>query len=271
MIGIRSGRDFNLIDGMPRPPIGVEPSRRSVGAWQELRRHLIRKHNQLQFVLGETMSSYGEAASVFQLAFGLNAALPTVYFAYRRTHDALARKLAEEISKIDPSMTFGERELIVIRHYVRYGFPAMRSTRLLGLAVAVLFAMALLLSLFGLVLSAIDATGHLDNWMVVLFSAFALVACPAVGTLYGFLMSYSERQIILRWNRAAVEHFVEPIKKSLTMQELGDKMKNLTQEFKTMAAELNYTTAQKERRMAWWALTQKWRNFFENRWKVFRR
>lgn len=209
------------------------------------------------------MSSYGEAASVFQLAFGLNAALPTVYFAYRRTHDALARHLAEEIAKIDPSTTFGERELIVVRHYVRYGFPAMRNARPLGLAVGGLFAIASLLSLVGLVLSAVDAAGHLDNWLVVLFSAFALIGCPIVGTLYSFLMSYSEQQIILRLDRTAAEHFIDPIKKSLVMEKLGHEMKALTREVKRATAELNYTTAQGELRMAWWQLKQEVRNRFE--------
>ena len=106
------------------------------------------------------MSSYGEAVSIFQLAFGLNAALPTVYFTYRRTHDAVARRLAEEMNKIDPSLTLGERELIVVRHYVRYGFPAMRNSRPVGIVTAGLFGLALLLSFSGLVRSAVKLQGH---------------------------------------------------------------------------------------------------------------
>jgi hypothetical protein len=78
------------------------------------------------------MSAYGNTASIFQLAFGLNAALPTVYFVYRRAHDSLARRLAEEM-RIDPPLEFGERELIVVRHYVRYGL-AMRNYRPLALS-----------------------------------------------------------------------------------------------------------------------------------------
>src|SRR5580704_16440213 len=101
------------------------------------------------------MSTYGSAASIFQLAFGVNAVLPAVYFGYRKTHDSLARYLAEEMNKIDPSFTVGERELIVVRHYVRYGFPGMRTSRALGLGVAGLFALALALSFLGLLFSGI--------------------------------------------------------------------------------------------------------------------
>jgi hypothetical protein len=99
------------------------------------------------------MSTYGSTASIFQLAFGLNAVLPTVYFAYRRAHDAVAKRLGEKISNIDPSITFKEREMIVVRHYVRYGFPGMRLSRILGIFVTGLFSVSVLVSFLGLLAS----------------------------------------------------------------------------------------------------------------------
>ena len=217
------------------------------------------------------MSSYGEAASVFQLGLWPECGSADGIFRVSADARCLTKHLAEEVNKIDPSMTFGERELIVVRHYVRYGFPAMRNARPLGLAIAGLFAAALLLSLIGLVLSAVDAHGHLSNWLVVLFSAFALIGCPVAGTVYSFLMSYGERQIILRLDQTAVEHFIDPIRQSLIMRKLGDEMKDLTNQIKEETAELNYRTAQQELRTAWREFKQEVRNRFEEVWSVFRR
>ncbi|WP_156964497.1 hypothetical protein [Methylocapsa aurea] len=213
------------------------------------------------------MSTYGNAASIFQLAFGLNAALPTVYFAYRRAHDSLARHLAEEMSRIDPSLEFGERELIVVRHYVRYGFPAMRNTRPLGLIIAGLFGVAVSLSLIGLVLSAVDPTAPLDNWTVVLFSVFALVFCPVAGILYNLLMSYSEKQILIRLDKSSILGFIDPIKKSLTMEELRREMKNMRREIQDYA----FRMQQDEFSMAWRDFKIDLRKRFENVRRVFRR
>jgi len=68
------------------------------------------------------------------------------------------------MSRIDPTLKFGERELIVVRQYVRYSFPAMRNSRPLGLVIAGLFSVAVVLSLIGLVLSAVDSSAPLEAW-----------------------------------------------------------------------------------------------------------
>src|ERR1700730_15889578 len=101
------------------------------------------------------MSTYENTTSIFQLAFGVNAVLPTVFFAYLRTHGSLARRLAEEMSKIDSSLTFGEREMIHMRYFVRLGVRGIGVSRSLGFVVAGFFGVAVGLSFVGLLMSAI--------------------------------------------------------------------------------------------------------------------
>jgi hypothetical protein len=224
------------------------------------------------------MSTYGNTASIFQLAFGVNAVLPTVYFAYRRAHDSLAKRLAEEISNIDPSLTFGEREMIVVRHFVRYGFPGMRLSRSVGFVLAGLFGVAVGLSFLGLLLSAINTGGDLADWLVLLFSAFALVLCPVAGILYDRWLWFFEQQVVLRLDRPTVLIFLEPIKQSLVFDEFGEKMREITkglQEFllKTEEDELRreWHNRKVELWMRWRNLKGKMRNGYQHLGRWFRR
>ena len=214
------------------------------------------------------MSTYGSAASVFQLAFGLNAALPTLYFVYRKTQDSLARRLAEKMANIDPSFVAGERELIVVRHFVRYGFPGMGLSRRLGIAVAVLFAIVLVLSFLGLLLSAIKSDCPINEQSVIWFSIFALIVCPLAGICYERWLGYFEEQVVLRLDRDAVIMFLEPVKQTLAGDRLGDEMKKLTIE----AKELYLKMEEEELKREWREIRERLRQRIEQlrrmcRWK----
>jgi hypothetical protein len=212
-------------------------------------------------------ATYGTSASIFQLAFGLNAVLPALFLTYRGLQASLARYLVEELRKIDPSLTLGEREMVVVRHYVRYGFPAIRLSRSLGLGVGGLFIVALILSFLGLLMSAIKSDEPLHDWSVILFSVFAVIMCPALGIIYDRWIWFVEQQVVLRLDQRSVLVFLKPIKDSLTMDKVGGEMKKITDDMQQLLLEMEEQEIKRE----WRALKEKARSRLERLARRFRR
>lgn len=194
------------------------------------------------------MATYSSSVSIFQLAFAINAALPTVYLAYRHTHESLSNRLAEEMTEIEPTLTFGEREIVVVQHYVRYASPGMQVSRILGRRVAALLVISIALSFLGLLLAAIVPDKKLANSLIILFTIFTLLISPGMSLLYDRWLVYFERQVVLRLDQEVALRFLEPIKQSIRTREIGDELKALRHQVQEDLLEMESKELEREGR-----------------------
>ena len=57
------------------------------------------------------MAKLVDCATIFQLAFGVNAILPTMILAYRKTQENIVRWVAKEIDKHEPEFAIDDSDL----------------------------------------------------------------------------------------------------------------------------------------------------------------
>ena|ERR1041384_1216113 len=153
------------------------------------------------------MAEFIDTASIFQLAFGVNAVLPAVYFAFRRTHESIASRFASELKKIDGEFKFDESEMIEFRRFVYLSSAGLRATDRIKFVPLFLFAGAVAFSFVGLMLAATNPHGSLSNTLVWVFSVYALLISPTIGLLYELWLHQFERLVILSWLEPANVEF----------------------------------------------------------------
>jgi hypothetical protein len=151
------------------------------------------------FQRGDVMAQLQACASIFQLAFGLNAVMPAVFFAYKRTHEKITMRFAKEVQVQAPELKFDEYELIAFRRFVRGMSTGLKFADRVKYLPITLFFIAVVLSFFGLVYGAIRPEGKLDDGLVWGFSIFALLISPLLGLGYEWFLGYLERAVLLSW------------------------------------------------------------------------
>jgi hypothetical protein len=157
------------------------------------------------------MANLQNCASVFQLGFGVDAIVPALYFAFRRTQDSLADRLAYEIQKKTPEFYKTEKEVEVLRAFVFNTVPFVKWSYRLRIVPVLFLTIGLVASFFGLVLSAVEPNYDLPNPWVWTFSVYTLLFCPATYFSYRLLLKGLERLWTWKWtvDPGAAQKFVE--------------------------------------------------------------
>lgn len=143
------------------------------------------------------MATVGGMASIFQLAFTLNAATGLVYGSFDRTLNALTEFAAKEFQARDASLVLTERKKVELRKFMlRAQKGIWFINRTLFIAEALLL-IGLGISFIGLLKSAMTPDAEISATAVVLLSIFLLVIGPGVAVVYATVLKWLEGRAIL--------------------------------------------------------------------------
>jgi hypothetical protein len=179
------------------------------------------------------MARLADCASIFQLAFGLNAALPAVSFAFRRAHENITVRFSKEVQNADPEFKFNEWEMVQFRRFVKGSSTGLKFAQRIKVFPILAFGISVLLSFVGLIFGATMPDYALANRWVWTFALFSLVFSPALGLAYEWFLRFLEQAILLNWAEspeAAAEtarYFKISLEGARVMADVEAKMKDV--------------------------------------------
>lgn len=107
------------------------------------------------------MAALRELTSIFQLAFGLDAALPAVYVSFRSAHETVTKSVAALLENHDPALKFTDRMNFELQNYLLSATRGLRIAKAVTHASAIFLLIGLALSFLGLVEAAVAARDHI--------------------------------------------------------------------------------------------------------------
>jgi hypothetical protein len=162
----------------------------------------------------------------------VNAVLPAVSVAFRRTHQHIAMRFADTVKKYDPSLELGERETEHLLKFIKRASVGLNLSDRLKLVPIVASGVAVILSFFGLGFSATQPEYVLSSGLVWSFSIYSLIFCPALVVLYEMWLKFVERGTIAKWagNKDKIAEIAETFKLVLGGDLLLDKVHGMLYE-----------------------------------------
>jgi len=217
------------------------------------------------------MAELVNCASIFQLAFAVNAAVPAVFLAYRRMHQSIAERFARSVQKVDATFTFDDYEMSEFRRYVRGSANGLKIADRVKVVPIGLFSIALVISFVGLVLTATRPQFILHDEYVWAFSIFALAVCPLVGLAYEMFLSFTENLIAVNWakhrefaNETAVYFRLWlDTQRDLDLTELKTMLRETERRVMKFAIDMKVFTLKNNLRMLRYSALQRCRSFKE--------
>jgi hypothetical protein len=185
------------------------------------------------------MATFIDTASIFQLAFGVNAVLPAVHLAFRRTHESISRRFADELQKQHSEFKFDEWEMSEFRRFVFGSSRGLKFASRAKIVPILMFLIAIVLSFLGLIKAATAPQDTLNSELVWSFAIYSLIVCPSVGLMYELFLGRLEHLIVLRWFEPAnVLDTAKHFKIFLETRKIGVESEQLSREVQSRAAEL---------------------------------
>jgi hypothetical protein len=148
---------------------------------------------------GRVTATLQNTVSIFQLAFGVNAVVPALHVAFRRTQDSLATRLVRDLRKLVPTFELDEKNLERLGLVVSTTLPGLKLANRLKIIPFFMLGTAMVISFFGLVLSAVQPAFELSDGWVWVLSIYILIVCPGSYLLYHALLKGLERLWIWKW------------------------------------------------------------------------
>lgn len=189
------------------------------------------------------MAKLVDCATIFQLAFGVNAILPTIILAYRRTQDNIVQWVSKTIDKHKPEFAIEPSEMGEFLDFVTGLNPGLSALGLGKRIPIVASGISLFASFFGMIFAATTPDRHLGNGILWLFAVYSLVVCPSLVAFYTFLLRFDEQELVKLWarDRRAL------VNTAAAFREMRDREKA---RFPDVASEKRWLEAEIERRKA---------------------
>ena len=156
------------------------------------------------------MARLGDTASIFQLAFGLNAVLPSFVLFYRQTRASIGKSFLKQAAKLKVDLSIDDRDMDQFLEFPESSNAALRiSNRLKWIPVG-LCGLALLISFWGILHSAITPDNKVGDGFLWAFAVFSLILCPLAGIACHIWLSCFEDKVRQRndLNVAQLEYCV---------------------------------------------------------------
>jgi hypothetical protein len=148
------------------------------------------------------MATLESCASIFQLAFGVNAVVTASQLYFRRTHREIAQTLYIELRPGDSTLSGAHIEHAFER-YVFRAIPGLRAARFLYRLLMTVGLAATLLSLVALVASALQPWRPVPVDSVWIYAGATLVLLPMTYWLYERFLDWLQRAVTGReWKQS---------------------------------------------------------------------
>jgi hypothetical protein len=185
------------------------------------------------------MSTFGQAASIFQLGFALNVAVLAIQITFRRTHASIATGVGKELEAVEPELKLGPYQMLILEKFLLGSSRAIRIAKKLHMPLMVMFFIALVFSFYGLVQSATSSTTPICNGAIWAFSVYAILLTPGLAIAYEVSLSWLERLLIASWLRdpGFAKSTVAYFKISLDAQSTLDEMQPLLRQVERAEAD----------------------------------
>jgi hypothetical protein len=144
------------------------------------------------------MARLGDCASVFQLAFAVNAVLPAIFLALRRAHRNVASRIATRIEQLKPGLAITDEEMAYLVQWVKDIMGLAGSEKMKWIPVSTA-ALSLLGGFVGLVLAATQPTAVIWNSAVWVFAVYSLILTPLIALVYERWLMIMERRLTIAW------------------------------------------------------------------------
>jgi hypothetical protein len=145
------------------------------------------------------MAKLVDCASLFSVAFAVDAVIPALSFAFRSTHERITRRTADAIQKHVPSIVIKEKDVPLLLKFVKGSSVGLRFADRAKAALIGMFLIGMLASFVGLVVSATNPEVHLADWIVWVFAIYTLLVCPALQIGYDRFIRFLEHVLIVKW------------------------------------------------------------------------
>jgi hypothetical protein len=161
------------------------------------------------------MAKLVDCATIFQLAFGVNAILPAIVIAYRRTQTNIVRWVSKEVDKHRPEFAIDESEMADFLDFatdLHHGLKSLGWAKRIPITACMI---SLVVSFFGLLFAATRPDAHLSNGLLWSFAIYSLVICPSLATWYTGLLRFEEKELVKLWvrERTALERLAAAFRK----------------------------------------------------------
>ena len=204
------------------------------------------------------MAKLGECASIFQLAFGVNAIVPALYISLHTTRETLENVFANALKHPDFRMKIELNEALEFASFIVAGARGSRVAGRQLIIPGILMGVSVLFSFFGLMGAAICPDVRIPNGILWIFSIYSLFICPGVGFFY---------ETRLRWlRRAMVRHLVDPsnwsegdLKLYQQMRDIGKSIDKVTES----AYDALYEMSKQDLKIEWNDLLRRRREDFK--------
>jgi hypothetical protein len=144
------------------------------------------------------MAKLLDCGSICSVALAVNAVLPTIIIAFRRTHEVIAKRWVEALAAIDPKLAPTPERYGEFLRYVKGTSTGLRFTDRAKYVLLVLLGSAVVWSFIGLVFSATSPNHIVSDSHVWIFSVYTLLICPSLALGFEMWCRYVERAMLER-------------------------------------------------------------------------
>lgn len=196
--------------------------------------------------VGGIMAKLSDCATIFQLAFGVNAILPSLLIAYGRTKESIAKRAASAIRDHDPTFVLSEKELYEWTDFIQKSYLILKVSNSFKWIVLGTSACFVLLSFYGLVAAAIGPDDKLADSKLFWFAFLSLLISPL------FAFGYeSWLRLVEYWIATRSDHAPQKLKMAADSFRLIQNIGQTLAEAQQMIMDVKLSRKRNQIRRAW--------------------